>query len=183
MAKLVLGLCGEMGSGKGTFAKYLIENKNANSHRFSTMLRDVLDRLFLDQSRDNMQSLSTILRKTYGEDVLAKVMYEEVVHDPRELIVIDGVRRQSDIVFLKTLPEFKLVYVEASMENRYKRITTRGENTDDSKKTFEEFKQAHENEAETQIRDLKTVANLVVDNNGTLQDLYQQIDQITTANQ
>jgi dephospho-CoA kinase len=183
MAKLILGLCGEMGSGKGTFAQYLIENKKANSHRFSTMLRDVLDRLFIDQSRDNLQALSTMLRQTYGEDILAKVMYEEVLHDQNNLVVIDGVRRQSDIVFLKTLPEFKLVFVETSMETRYKRISTRGENTDDSKKTFEEFKKAHENEAESQIRDLRNVANLIIDNNGTLEVLYKQIDQLTTVNQ
>ena len=182
MAKLILGIAGEMGSGKGTIAKHVMVEHRGNVHKFSTILRDVLDRLYLEQSRDNMQALSTILRKTYGEDIMAKGMYHDAENDEHDLVVVDGVRRMSDITFLKELPHFKLVYVEADMQNRYERIAKRGENPDDAKKTFAEFQKAHEDESEMQIKDLKNYANKVVSNDGTFADLFKQIDEIIKEN-
>lgn len=182
MAKLILGIAGEMGSGKGTIAKHVINEKGGNAHRFSTILRDVLDRLYLDQSRENIQILSMILRKNYSEDVLAKSMYHDVQNDEHEIVVVDGVRRMADIVFLRELPHFKLIYVEADMQNRYERIVKRGENTNDSVKTFKEFEAEHEADSEIQIRDLKNYANHVVNNNGAFADLYKQVEEIIAEN-
>ena len=182
MAKLILGITGEMGSGKGTIAKYAMLEHHGSVHKFSTILRDVLDRLYLEQSRDNMQALSTMIRKTYGEDIMAKGMYHDAENDQHELVIVDGVRRMSDIVFLKELPHFKLIYIEADMENRYERIIERGENPDDAKKSFDEFQKAHENESEIQIKDLKNYASLVVNNDGTYQELYQNIDELIKQN-
>ncbi|MDD5464354.1 MAG: AAA family ATPase [Candidatus Moranbacteria bacterium] len=182
MAKLILGITGEMGSGKGTIAKHIMQQHKGSVHKFSTILRDVLDRLYLEQSRDNLQALSTMLRKTYGEDIMAKGMYHDAENNENDLVVVDGVRRMSDITYLKELPHFKLVYVEADMENRYERIAKRGENPDDAKKTFEEFQKAHENESEIQIRDLKNYASYIVNNDGTYQELYAQVDKIIKEN-
>lgn len=182
MAKLILGITGEMGSGKGTIAKHIMQQHKGTSHRFSTILRDVLDRLYLDQSRENIQILSMILRKNYSEDILAKSMYHDVENDEHDIVVVDGVRRMADIVFLKELPHFKLIYVEADMQNRYERIVKRGENTDDACKTFEEFKAEHDADSEIQIRDLKNYANHVIDNDKAYADLYKQVDEIIAEN-
>jgi dephospho-CoA kinase len=176
--KIILGLAGELAAGKGTAAKYLEKKYKASSHRFSTMLRDILDRLYLEQNRENMQILSTILRQNFGEDTLAKVISRDVSRDDNPVIAIDGVRRLADIKYLRELPEFKLVYIETSAENRFKRIKKRGENTDDKNKTFEEFIKDHKGEAELQIRGLKNHADYVVDNNGGVDELYEQIDKI-----
>jgi len=176
--KIIIGLAGELAAGKGTAAEYLEKKYKANSHRFSTMLRDILDRLYLEQNRENMQKLSTILRKNFGEDTLAKVISQDVARDDGAIVVIDGVRRLADIKYLKEMPEFKLVYIEASMENRFERIKKRGENTDDTTKTFAEFKRDHEGEAESRIRGLKNDADYVLDNNGSIDELYEQIDKI-----
>lgn len=178
MEKIVLGLTGEIASGKGTAAKYLIEKHNGSDHRFSTMLRDVAKRMYLEENRENLQKISTIFRENFDQEILSKVIYNDVINDPKNVIAIDGVRRPSDIEYLKTLPEFKLVYIETGLENRYKRIVTRGENADDAGKTFEEFKKDQEREAETQIKDLKSKADFVINNDGSFEDLYKQIDEI-----
>ena len=176
--KIILGLAGEMASGKGTVAKYAAEKYNAKTWRFSTMLRDVSDRLSLEQSRDNMQTLSTILRQNFGEELFARVMAEDVKKDTGEVIIIDGVRRLADIKYLKKIPQFKLAYLEAEMPKRHERIVKRAENSDDAKKTFEDFKKAHEDESELQIKDLKNHADFLIDNNGSYEDLYAQVDKI-----
>jgi dephospho-CoA kinase len=182
MAKLILGLAGEIVSGKGTIAKHVIREYKGSAHRFSTILRDVLDRLYLEQSRDNMQTLSTVLRKNFGEDLMAKIMYHDVQKDEHDIVVVDGVRRMADILYLKELPHFKLIYVEADMKIRYDRVVSRGENTDDAKKSFNEFERAHQDESELQILDLKNYADYVVDNNRVFEDLYKQIDDIIKEN-
>jgi dephospho-CoA kinase len=182
MAKLILGIAGEMGSGKGTIAKHVMAERGGSAHRFSTILRDVLDRLYLEQSRENIQILSMILRKNYSEDILAKSMYHDVENDEHDIVVVDGVRRMADIVFLRELPHFKLIYVEADMQNRYERIVKRGENTDDAAKTFKEFEDDHKADSEIQIRELKNYANHVVNNDGTYVDLYKQIEEIIKEN-
>lgn len=178
MEKIILGFAGEISSGKGTAAKYLVEKYAGSTHRFSTMLRDVAKRMYLEENRENLQKISTIFRQNFSEDILSKVIFHDTQNDEHEVVVVDGVRRFSDIEYLKTLPEFKLVYIDASLEKRYERIVGRGENADDSSKTFEEFKKDQEQEAESQIRDLKGKADFVLDNNGSLEDLYAQIDKI-----
>ena len=78
----------------------------------------------------------------------------------------------------KKLPGFNLVFIEADIEKRYQRIISRRENVDDKNKSLEEFKKDHERETELQIVDLKKVADVIIGNNGSPEDLYKQIDEI-----
>ncbi len=176
--KIILGVAGEMASGKGTVAKYLTEEKQGVSYRFSSILRDLVQRLYLDETRENLQTISTAVRENFGQDILCKVICQDVVNDQTEIIVIDGVRRIQDVEKLKNLKEFKLIYLEADLEKRFERIKKRGENSDDRTKTLEEFKKDHEREAEQEIKQLKNEADFIVDNNNSFENLYKQINNL-----
>lgn len=178
MSKIIIGLAGEIACGKGTAAKHIETKYQAGSYRFSTMLRDVANRLYVEQTRDNIATLSTMLRQNFGEDLFAKVMAEDVRRDEKEVIVIDGIRRLADIEYLEKIPEFKFVYVETDIRKCYERITKRGENTDDNNKTFEKFVEEHNLESELQIKDLKNYADFVIDNDEDFNHLHEQIDKI-----
>jgi dephospho-CoA kinase len=178
MSKLILGITGELASGKGTAADYFVKKHGASTHRFSTMLRDIAKRMYLEESRENLQKLSTLFRGNFNEDLLSMVIYKDVESDEHDLIVIDGVRRMGDIEYLKSLPGFRLIYIETDVKERYDRIITRGENSDDNSKTLEEFKEDNKREAERQIKDLKNKASVVIDNNGSFDELYKQLDEI-----
>ncbi|KKR21516.1 MAG: hypothetical protein UT50_C0007G0002 [Candidatus Moranbacteria bacterium GW2011_GWA2_39_41] len=178
MDKIVFGITGEIASGKGTATKYLLEKYGASSHRFSTMLRDVAKRMHLEENRENLQKISTIFRENFSDDLLSQVIYHDVIADDNGIVVIDGVRRMSDIEYLKKLPGFRLIYIENEMQTRYERLTKRGENVDDASKTLEEFKIDSEREAEKRIKDLKQDADFVMDNNNDFEDLYVQIDNV-----
>jgi dephospho-CoA kinase len=182
MAKIILGITGEMGGGKGTVAKHIEQEHNGGVHRFSAILRDILDRIYLEQSRDNLQKLSTLLRKNFGEDLLSKSVYKDAQKDEHEIVVVDGVRRMDDMELLRKLPNFKLIYVDSDIKVRYERIIKRGENSDDAKKSFEEFKKINEDESESQIQDLRNYSDYVIDNNGTFIELYQQVENILKEN-
>lgn len=176
--KIILGFTGQIASGKGTVAEYLKEKYNASTYRFSTMLRDVLDRLYIEQSRENMQMISKVLRENFGEDVMAKVMAEDVKNDQGQVIVIDGIRRPDDVKYLKEVQGFVLVHIFSGMEKRLERIKARGENTDDNTKTLEEFKADHEREAEQKITEIASQAQEEIDNNGGFENLYKQLDNL-----
>lgn len=176
--KIILGFVGEMVSGKGTICGYLKNSHNIGYHRFSTILRDVLDRLYLEKSRANMQNVSTLLRGEFGQDLLAKVIARDVSNDNHRIVIVDGVRRFADIEYLKKIKGFKLVYVTADPRVRYDRLVKRSENSDDKIKTFDQFKKDHKQESETEIIKVGKTADFTIDNNGNFKELYMQVDKI-----
>lgn len=165
-----------MGCGKGTLTKYLISRYGAEVYRFSNPLRDILDRMHQEKSRDSMQRLSTALRDAFGDDILSEIIVADVGQSSSPFIVIDGVRRESDIKYLRNLQGFKLIYIDADLQTRYTRITFRGENSSDTTKTIEEFLQETEAEAEARIRELKHISHGILENNTTIEDLEKQFE-------
>ncbi len=180
--KLILGFVGEIASGKGTATKYLEEKYGASSHRFSTPLRDALNRFHLEINRKNMQDISRILREQFGQDLLAKAISKDAESDEHKIVIVDGIRRPADIEYLTRLPEFKLVYITADIKTRYERLIKRGENADDLNKTFEQFVKDHEAETELEIPKIGATAQIKIDNNGGYKELYSQIDKIVQSN-
>ncbi|MEI8097037.1 MAG: hypothetical protein WCG73_02945, partial [Candidatus Moraniibacteriota bacterium] len=157
---------------------YIAEKYEASSLRFSQPLRDMLDRLYLEQNRENMARLSLYLRKAFGEDIFSKVILAQAKESQSELVVVDGVRRAPDIIHLENEDHFYFVYVETTPGARYGRLIKRRQNTDDSTKTEAQFNKDALLETETQVRDLKDRADFVINNDGTIEDLYAQIDTI-----
>lgn len=176
--KIILAVAGEMASGKDTATHYLIKRYGARAFSFSDILRDILDRLYLPQTRGNLAGLSIDIRKLFGDDVLAKAIVKDVTREDRDFIVVDGVRRPADIVELKNLPGFSFLYVDASLETRYARLHERRQNEDDATKTFEEFKNDHTRETEATIPRLKSEAKFVINNDGSLEDLHRNVDAV-----
>lgn len=176
--KIIIGLVGSLASGKETTKKYLAEKYNAKDCRFSSILRDVLERVALPNSRDNLQKLSTVLRASFGENLLAKAIAMDASKLEAQIVVIDGVRRFTDIEHLNELPNFILVKIDADPKIRYERMKLRNENAGDDVKTFEEFMSDHDKEADRQIPEVMKTAQYSIDNSGTLEDLYRQIDEL-----
>jgi dephospho-CoA kinase len=172
----IIGLTGQLGSGKGSVARYLAETYGAAIFKFSTYLSRVLDVMALEQSRDNLIRVSEALRGTFGEDALAHAIARDmtIVHAP--MAVVDGLRRPEDLTFLKELPTFLLVAVNATPEIRFSRIRARGEKTDEDNLSWEQF-QAHEQRSpELTIPQTMKLAAHTITNNGTEQELRDQID-------
>lgn len=174
--KIIIGLTGQIACGKGAITKYLEKKYGASSYRFSTMLRDVLDRIYIEQSRANLSLISKIIRKNFGEDTMAKVMTSDVKNDKNKIIVVDGIRRLADIKYLKKIPGFKLVRVVVDSKIRYERLLSRNENKGDNKKTYQDLLRDEKKEADAQIPQVMKKAEIEINNEGNIKELYKQIE-------
>ena len=180
MDTLILGFTGLPASGKGASAKYLTEKYRAGNFRYSTILRDLLHRLSLPESRDNLIRLSEIIRHEFGEDTLAKAIAQDAANSGQSLIIVEGIRRLADIKHLAQLPNFVLVEIFADIKIRYQRLKIRGENADDNTKTFEQFQADHQRSTELSIPEVVAQATEHLDNNGSLNELYKKLDNLVT---
>lgn len=176
--KIILGFVGDLASGKGTICKYLSQKYGTPSYRFSTILRGVVDRVYIPQSRENLQKISQVLRENFGQDILSKAIAKDTFNDPHELVAVEGIRRPTDITYLKTDPAFHLIYVTADPKIRWERLVKRNENAGDDRKTFAGFLADEKAEADRLIKELGKQAEHTIFNNKTFKELYEQIEAI-----
>ena len=179
--KIIIGIVGDLAAGKGTAAKYLEGTYGAATYRFSTMLRDIVKRIYVAETRENLQNLSTHLRELFGQDVMSRVIAEDVARDTNTLIVVEGIRRPSDIEYLKKLPGFHLLYLTGDPEIRWQRLVARKENTGDSEKTFDQFLHDEQAEADRMIKELGATAEKKIENNEGYKDFYAELDKLVAS--
>ncbi len=176
MQKIIFGFTGLLASGKGTVAKYFEEKYQAKSFRYSTILRDLSNRIYLEESRDNLIKMSETIRTTFGEDILAKAIAGDAAKSNNELIIVEGIRRMADIEHLSRLPNFVLVEICADPKIRFERMVKRNENKGDAEKTYEQFLADHQRSTELTIPEVISHATEHIDNNGTVKQLYQSLE-------
>jgi dephospho-CoA kinase len=175
---IIIGIVGEIASGKGTAAEYIKEKYAGTIFKFSTVMRDVLSRLYLPQTRENLQMISLALRQTFGQDLFAKTMARDAAASTSEVTIIDGIRRPSDISELAKLSSFHLITIAADEKTRYERVKERNENANDAEKTWEQFQKESMADTEVTIRTIAPAAEFTIENNNDRETLYQAIDAV-----
>lgn len=176
--KIIIGLVGPMVAGKGTIAAYLQKHYDAAVFGFSSPLRDILLRLHLPLTRENMAGLSSVLRARFGENLIADAIAGDIAVFPKKIIVLDGIRRLADINAMKDQANFYLVKVETGQRLRYERLLKRTQNADDGTKTFESFQTDEQAEADRQIPEVMKFAKYAINNDGTMEELYDKTDEL-----
>ena len=164
---ILIGISGKMASGKGSVSKYLANIYHAERHRSSDPLRAILDIFDIPQSRVNLSDISTFLRETFGEHVIAQSMRKLLTSVKAPIAIFDGMRRLIDIETFRPLPNFTFIFVDCDERIRYERYVARNENAGDAEMSFEDFTIRSMAETEIQIDALKEHADVIIDNNGT----------------
>lgn len=179
--KQIVTFVGRISSGKGTAAQYLHDKYGAEVLTFSNILRDVLQRLGVEETRDSFVRLSEILRGAFGEDLLSKIIASDALKSAADVVAIDGTRRTTDIEHLKGLPGFVLVAIHAEPEARYQRLSQRTVKADDQTKTYEQFLEDEKRSTEVSIDEIIGSAAYQIDNNGDLASLHTQLDDLIAS--
>ncbi len=172
----LIGLTGTNGSGKGEAAAYL-KKKGYAYFSLSDVIRDALRKDGIEDTRDNLIEKGNELRKKYGPAILARMAMERV----EGKAVIDSIRNPSEVEYLRQRKEFILLAIEAPVELRYERVKRRGRQ--ESASTLEEFikkekEEMTDSEKEQQLHSCMKMADFVIMNDGTLEDLHLKLEEI-----
>jgi len=177
MMKLVVGIIGKICSGKGVSCKHLEEAYGAETFRFSDILKEVLKRLHIPNTRPNLQTLGAQLRESFGPEVLADALRADIEAGSAEVAVIDGIRYDSEVELLRGFEDNTLIYITAPLETRHKRALARATRGEEDI-TPEEFKKAEGAETEKFIEEVGKKADHKIENTGTIEELKEKIDKI-----
>lgn len=176
----VIGVCGEIGAGKDSFADYIVKKKGYEKIVMSEIIAEELKKLGRPVNREEMQKLTQEYKPKYGKSVWARASIEYAKQKRIRRAVITGVRDSKEVeVFREMLGnDFLLVYITAEPELRYKRIIQRSGPKDP--KTAEEVKAQETKDAEIFdiYRDFNKYADVRITNNGMLVELWTNADLI-----
>lgn len=168
---LVVGISGPIAAGKTTLA-HLLERRGFVYTRFSLVLDEMLVEMQIPLTREMKQKLGAEINATGRQRWLCEKTIERV--DGASMIVVDGLRFPEDYA---TLVEnfgvrFRHLYVHAD------KITRRTRYTNMHDKEDIHFDAASEASVESQVFQLKTLADDVVDNEKAKLHLEQQAEDI-----
>ncbi|HRZ95109.1 MAG TPA: AAA family ATPase [Candidatus Moranbacteria bacterium] len=180
MAKIVIGLIGEKGAGKGTVSDHLKEKYGAVHYGTSKILRRTLEDLRLPITRDNLIKLALVLKEGYGPSVIIDSLIQDMEKNGSDVIIADGIRMHGDVEpFRKKYGnKFYLVYVTADIKVRYNRTRFRKQNDGEDKTTLEQFLEEEGKLTEISIHEIGKQADFKLDNGGAQEELIRQVDEM-----
>ena len=136
----------------------------------SDVVREEATRRGLDHTRDNLIRVGVDLRSHHGPGALA----QHVLPRLKRRSVVDSIRNPGEVEVLRRLPRFLLLGIDAPQALRFERSIRRGRLGDGA--TLQEFAGKEERENSTtragqQLLATLALADVVIDNDGTIDDL------------
>lgn len=174
----ILGLIGEKGSGKQTFVNFitaLAPGYKIRQVRFSDILAQTLVLWDIPVTRTNLQNLSIMMSETFGQTALAKAARFSIEGDSADIIIFDGIRRETEVRLVRSFKKSILIYITADQKLRYKRLKARSEKVGEAGLTFEQFLKEEKSKAEKEISKIAKKADITIENNGTLEEFKSKI--------
>jgi dephospho-CoA kinase len=174
---MIIGITGTNGAGKGTVVEYL-KQKGFVHYSVRDFLNAEISKRGLQHDRGTMLLVANELRAAHGPGYIAEQLLSQALAAGKSA-VIESVRSIGEAQYLKEHSAL-LWAIDADMRVRYERILGRMSETD--KISYEKFvadESAEIANAELykpNLRGVIAMADAVFTNDGTPQELYQQVD-------
>jgi dephospho-CoA kinase len=179
---MLLGLTGRNGSGKSAIIDWFAKRGYGTSS-CSDSIRHWLRNKGREVTRENLIEGGRNLRAAGGPGVLAEMLLAMIGEEENH--AIDSIRTPAEVEALRTRDDFLLIEIRAGEAIRWDRLSSRGRAGDS--KTFEEFKaadqaelEAHDESGQALLATAK-LADVVIHNDGTLEELHAQLDALTAS--
>jgi dCMP deaminase len=176
---MIVGLTGKNGSGKTAVSEYL-KSRGFEYYSLSDEIREEIRRRGLKITREILIEVGNELREKLGPGILAERIRSHLEDDRN--YVIDSIRNPHEVEALRRCRNFTLLALEADEKVRFERSRQRGR--ENAAQTFQKFVEEEAREldssdpASQQLHATCRKADLVVDNNGTLEELHRRLDEV-----
>ncbi len=177
---LTIGITGTIGAGKGTVVDYLVSQKGFKHYSVSGYLMEELLKQKRSTDRNGMREIANEIRTKFGPDYITKILFDKAQNEGSNAI-IESIRNPKEAEFIKNHGGF-LLAVDADQKLRFERICSRGSGKDNV--SFEEFKKQEELESKTTDPNTQNLPKCILmadykfDNNGSIKDLYEQVEKV-----
>lgn len=174
----VIGITGTLGAGKGAVVDYLRQQHNFQWFSVRDFLLTEISRRGLPPDRDSMRNVANELRAQNSPSYIVEQLFSNAQQSGADCI-IESVRTPGEVDALAAKPDFVLLAVDADMRMRYERVVVRGSETDQV--DFETWKAQEESEMHNTDPNKQNLAecirraNIKLENNGTLDELHEQV--------
>jgi dephospho-CoA kinase len=165
--RLIVGVTGRIGAGKTSVAKYL-----STAHRFYYVRYSQVLSEWRAKDPDSKKHLQAVGWEVMGGGMQAELNTRLIAQiPPRSNCAVDGLRHPIDFDSLTRsfAPRFFLLYIDCPQETRWQRLRSRYPE-------LEDFSRADFHPVEQQIDALRIRAFNVIANDGSLRDLFSQVD-------
>ena len=178
---ITIGITGTLGAGKGTIVDYLQKEKGFSHYSVRAFLIDEIKARGMEVNRDSMTLVGNDLRAQHSPSWIIEQLYQQAQASGKNCI-IESIRTPGEVDALRSKPNFYLFAVDADPRVRYDRAVLRGSETDHiDYDTFLANEQREMDNADPNKQNLKYCiqqADYCFDNNGTIDDLNQQVEQV-----
>lgn len=178
----IIGITGTVGAGKGAAVSYLLKEKGFTHYSARNLFAEKMSEAGIAINRDTMIDFANELRKTYGPRYVFDELFKRA-QNSRTPAVIESIRAVGEAEALKERGGV-LIAIDAEQTTRYERIHGRRSALD--LVTFEEFQAQEEREMHSDdpnkqnISAVIKMADYTLQNNGTLDELHAQIEEVLT---
>lgn len=180
---IIIWITWTLGAGKWTIVDYLVQKKWFLHFSVRAYLIQEIEKIGMPVNRDSMVIVANNLRATHSPSYIIEKLYEQAKISGRDSI-IESIRAVGEVNVLKTQDRgtFYLFAVDADPKIRYERTVLRGSETD--KITYDTFIMNEQREMENtdpnkqNLAKCMQMADYVFVNNGTREELDQQIENI-----
>lgn len=167
-----------MGCGKGEIVN-ILEEMGFSYITLSTMVREEARKRGIAEEREKLMEVGNSMRAQEGPGVLAKRALEKIRESGHDKWVIDGIRNPAEIDELKKEKSVYIIGVFANKDLLVERILSRARESD--AKSREEILRKIERELGVgepengqQVEKCMAKADIIIDNEGTLEELKEK---------
>lgn len=178
----IIGISGPPCSGKDVAAKYLVRHYGYNQVSTGDLLRAKARELNISLGRTSLQLLGARLREENdGIDPLLDLALKNVSSST----VFTGIRTIGAARAIMDIKRGQLIYVDATLEERYKRSIARAR---EDHSAFDEFiaqdVAEHDGAAniDTSLVAIKAIASKIIVNDGSLDNYLRQVEDFIGIN-
>jgi dephospho-CoA kinase len=174
--KVVVGVAGMPGSGKGVFRR-TVQRMGYPVVIMGDVVREEVKRRNLKPTPENLGKTMLNLRELDGSAVVAKRCIPKLKKATGRIVVVDGVRSLTEVEeFKKHFPNFILIAIHASPKARYQRLSRRKRSDDPT--NWETFMERDRRELGVGMGAVIAAADHTIVNEGTLDQLKTEIGRV-----